>query len=474
MLSPFVRRSFTLFVAGVFLAFLLPRTVQDGMFMDGQLYATVAHNQAGGYGTFWEPRFSQVGFAGSDTFHEHPPLFFGLQSLWFRLLGSGFWVERSFSFLMALLIALLMLVLWRELLSPERPEHALGMWAILLWVIIPTSHWCVHNNMIENAMAVFTTAAVFFVARGLRRRLWVWGALAAIAVFLASMTKGLPGLFPLATPVLLWWGLRHGSFRRAFVMSVLMTSVVVLCYVLLLQHPEARANLVTYVERRLLHRISSVPTVEYRAATLEMLMTNMIGPLALSIIVILLARRQGPQGRAVPGTPALALALVGLSGVLPLMLTMVQKSFYMGAALPLCAMACALWSAPALARIAGSLDPRGRLIHGVRLVGLAGIVGAIGASLVLFGTAGRDKDLLQDVHRIGSVLPPFTKAGLPGAMWNEWALQGYLMRYHYISVDDGDPGATWFITAKSGVPRDTAAYVRHEIGLVQLDLWRRR
>jgi hypothetical protein len=473
MLSKTFLRAFALLSTGVFLAFLLPRMVQDGMFMDGELYAAVAHNQANGFGTFWEPRFSQVGLAGLDTFHEHPPLFFGMQAAWFRAFGSDFWVERAYSFMMALITAGCMLLLWRELVPASSPASQLGLWSVLLWIIIPTVHWCFHNNMIENTMGAFTTAAVFFTVRGMRGPWWTWGSLAAIAVLLASLTKGLPGLFPLGAPVLLFITLRQGSLLRAMGMSSYMTAVVVLSYALLLQWPPAAANLLTYADQRLMHRITAVPTVDNRFATLEMLLSNMLGPIVLSLILIYTARKVAGRSAVVTAPAASAMALVGLSGVAPLMLTMVQKSFYMAAALPLCAMACALWSAPAMVRIVQRWPPQGWLIKGVRVLGVSAIVGSMVAALVLFGTAGRDRQLLEDVHRIGAVLPPHTKAGLPDEMWNDWSLQTYLMRYHYISLDPGSAAPMWYITAKDAVPSDGSAYWKQDIGLTQLELWKR-
>lgn len=143
---------FVLLTAAVFAGLLLPVLVQDGMFMDGLLYATVAHNEANGFGTFWEPRASQLGLAGLRTFHEHPPLTFGLQALWFRALGSAFWVERAYSLFTALITAGLMAMLWRKLMPKDRPERDLAWWPVLLWVAMPTVHWCYHNNMQENTL----------------------------------------------------------------------------------------------------------------------------------------------------------------------------------------------------------------------------------------------------------------------------------------------------------------------------------
>ncbi|HRH71011.1 MAG TPA: glycosyltransferase family 39 protein [Flavobacteriales bacterium] len=458
---------------GVFLVFLLPRLAQDGMFMDGELYAAVAHNEANGYGTFWEPRFSQVGLAGMTTFHEHPPLVFGMQAQWFKLFGSGFWVERSYAFLTALVTAWLMVLLWRALVPAERKEHRMGWWVVLLWIAVPTVHWCYHNNMHENTMGMFTTAAVVCAVRATRTSWWAWHMAVALFVFLASMSKGLPGLFPIAAPVLLYVALRGGSLFRAFLGAALVAVTVVVLYALLMLVPEANQSLTTYVEQRLMHRIAVNPTVENRSASLEMLFMNMLAPLTVALVLVFLDRRREAPPTDGLGRPALAMLLVGLSGVAPLMLTMVQKSFYMAAALPIVTMAIALWSAPAVCRLVERMAPDGKGVLVLRsLAGLL-IAGATVSSAFLFGTPGRDADLLHDVRSIGSVVPPHTKVGLPEAQWNDWSLQTYLMRYHFISVDPYATLPEWYITAQGTRPPGASDYRLQDVGSRGLDLWHR-
>lgn len=473
MVAPTLFRACAWLTLGVFLAFLLPRLAQDGMFMDGELYAAVAHNEANGSGTFWEPRFSQVGLAGMTSFHEHPPLVFGMQAQWFELFGSGFWVERSYAFITALLTAWFMVLLWRALVPSDRGEHRMGWWAVLLWIVVPTVHWCYHNNMHENTMGVFTTAAVLCTVKAMRTKWWAWYPAAAVCVFLASMAKGLPGLFPIAAPVLLYLALRQGSFLRSLLGATLVTTAVAALYALLMLLPEASASLSTYVEQRLMHRIAVDPTVDNRFATLEMLFTNMLAPLAVALLLVLLDRRKKASTADGLGRPALAMALVGLGGVAPLMLTMVQKSFYMAAALPIVAMAIALWSAPALHRLLGLLVLNGKGVLVLRSMAALIIAGAIGVSVLLFGTPGRDADLLHDVRSIGSVVPPHTTVGLPEGQWNDWSLQTYLMRYHFISVDPYMTDPEWYIAARGSQPTGPSTYRIQELDLRQLDLWRR-
>ena len=442
------RKALVLITAGVCALLLLPGLVREGMFMDGMLYTVVAHNEARGIGTFWQPRFSQLGLANMDTFHEHPPLAFGLQALWFRALGSAFWVERAYALIAALLMVALLLGLWRELTRDAPRLRSLGAWPVLLWGIVPQVFWCVHNNMLENTMGLFTTGALWCALRGMRTGTVTLAVASGLLVFLASFTKGVPGLFPLGAPFLWWLFARQGGVRKPVLFTLVPAAVLVLVYLLLWQWPEARANLETYVDARLLHRIAAKPTVEHRWQILLDLFHSQLGPLLLAGALVLWSVRGAPA----PNTrrPALALLAIGLSGVAPMMLTLVQKSFYSVPAFPPIALGLALWSAPALARLLDRLVLRRRLARGLTFAGGAGLAAALVASVALWGRPGRDADMLHDVARIGATVPPGTLISCAPELWEQWNLQGYLLRYHDISMDPGGRPHTWTLSPAGG------------------------
>jgi hypothetical protein len=69
-----------------FSVLMLPNFLRQGMFVDGLMYATISNNLAQGIGSFWSPQLSQTVF---PAFHEHPPLVFGIESIFFRVLGDA-------------------------------------------------------------------------------------------------------------------------------------------------------------------------------------------------------------------------------------------------------------------------------------------------------------------------------------------------------------------------------------------------
>ena len=83
------------------------------MYNDGVAYAGLAKNLAHGIGTFWTPRLTEIEYV---AFYEHPPLVFGLQSLFFRVLGDALATERVYAFTVFALSGGLIVGLWREAL----------------------------------------------------------------------------------------------------------------------------------------------------------------------------------------------------------------------------------------------------------------------------------------------------------------------------------------------------------------------
>ena len=439
-----------------------------GMFMDGMLYAVVAHNLAHGIGTFWEPIFSRFGFAGLDHFHEHPPLGFGLESLWFRAFGDGFWVEHLYCLMLMAVTAYAMLATWR-LVLPRAVADATSWWPLLLWLLVPQVAWATVNNMLEVTMGAFTAIAVFLSlgpGGGLRP---LRTALAGLAVLLATLTKGVPGAFPIAAPLI--WALVSGRVRPAhgMIRMTIMIVVVLLGYGILLAWPDARANLATYVNTRLLHRIADQHTVAHRWRILSDLFLSQSGPLALATLVWFMGR----GGRSVPnsGRAALALLLIGLSGVLPLMLTLVQKSFYSVPAFPFIALGLGLWSFQGVQRALARTRGRTRLVRVIGTTGSITVVGAVLVAIALWGRPLRDADILADVERIGRTVPQGAFVGIDPVLWERWNLQGYLLRDHFISMDPNNARHAWFLGPVGAPPPDGAQPV--DLGLSTVRLFER-
>src|SRR5262245_54843672 len=171
------------------------------MFLDGVTYASIARNMAEGRGRFWEPFYTATIY---PAFHEHPPLAFWLQSLWFRVLGDRWFVERLYCLAAAAIIATLIVVTWRSVYADQRNRQDQEWLAMVLWILAPVVSWSIVGNLLETTVCVFATAAVAAAvtqpgtppAAALIR-----GSVSALCVLGAVLSKGPVGLFPLAAPL---------------------------------------------------------------------------------------------------------------------------------------------------------------------------------------------------------------------------------------------------------------------------------
>ena len=159
---------FWLLISGLMILLTVPKLIQDGMFLDAMLYTCVSHNLSNGIGTFWFPQYSPSLFSGYPFFLEHPPLVFGIQALFFRLLGDSMYVERLYVFLTMCITAFLIGRLWKDIYKDEEGLNGISWLPVLFWIAIPTWFWSYSNNMMENTMTIFDLCAVILIYRASR------------------------------------------------------------------------------------------------------------------------------------------------------------------------------------------------------------------------------------------------------------------------------------------------------------------
>jgi hypothetical protein len=98
-------------------------------------------------------------------------------------------------------------------------------------------------------------------------------------------------------------------------------------------------------------------------------------------------------------------------------------------------------------------------------------VGIITATVALAGQPKRDIDLLHDVNLIGLRCGEKTIASANESTWSNWSLQGYLVRYHQISLAKGDTAARYYILKnEEPVPN---GYYPSNLGTRQFHLYER-
>lgn len=434
---------FWVFTIAVAFILTLPVLIQDGMFMDGVLYTAVSHNLANGIGSFWFPTFSYNNLAGiHDSFHEQPPLVFGIQALFFKLLGDSMYVERFYVFVTLLLNIFLIKKLWEQLFKTNDKLKQLSWLPVLFWISIPVCFWSYSCNMHENTVSIFVLAAVLFQFKAIEQvrssKEYFFIILSGIFIFLASLSKGLPGLFPLAAPLALLIYNKTMGFKKAMLYMFVLILIVAIIYSLLLLNHDAKGSLYNYFYLRLIKRINDVPTTSnYFDSFFRLIQETLIITGIVFMTKILLMKRN--LNDPTLHQKGIALLLIGLFGVIPLMLTLVQKGFYMVPAFPFIAISAGILVSTEINFLINE-----RLITFKKLTILKSLIVLLFIFSIVFpitkiGKFSRNEEQLKDIYMAGKLIPAHAIINCSLELEKDWTLQTYLSRYFYISLDVNAP-----------------------------------
>lgn len=405
---------------------------------------------AAGQGTFWAPFYSTSFWlsynAHTTAFYEHPPLMFGIESWFFRLLGDTLWTEKVYAALVLVLTAWLMAGLWKRVLPVSHPLRSLAWLPLLIWFSMPLVTWGMAQNLLDTTLSLFCLLSVWFILTGMMERrparAWLMGTLAVVALLLAFLTKGPVSLHVLGIPVICGIvPLRPQPYRNAWLWSVgLIIGFGLLLGGLLLFEP-ARHNLSMYLNQQILpaltqkREITTEPTG--RLYLLGLLVTN------VSLLIVAIAGLYGlrrwskatliPVG--VPGRTSWFWVAVSLSVVVPMLISKKQYSHYLLPALPYMALGLAGWTGTNLLPLLHRFSRWYRYRRGLALMG--GLL-CVGTVTFVWGTAGTmfyyDRAFLEDLHVIGKWIPRRTRLGVFSDLMHNFPLHPYLQRYYRIDM----------------------------------------
>jgi 4-amino-4-deoxy-L-arabinose transferase-like glycosyltransferase len=453
------------------------------MFLDGVTYASIARNLAQGRGQFWAPHYTDTIY---PAFHEHPPLAFWLQSLWFRAFGDHWFVERAYSATAAVLIALFIVITWRAVHS--MPDGRNQDWLpVALWMAAPVVSWTIVGNLLETTVSVFVTAAVAVLTLGLRdfsafakasadrrsfsgggssgppRPPWWdryrWGALpgrpgsvpvliacgclSGLGVVGATLAKGPVGLFPLATPFILAL-LPERRWRSTWCGAAAQWTIVILCGALLYLGGDSRESLSRYLREQVVSALAGRRETSAGPWTMVgALVEGVWLPMALFSGMLVVMARRWTIAPSRERSVAVAFTLLGLCGTLPILLSPKQTGHYLMPAVPFYAIGAGAFVAPTAADLLNRLRAR-RSAVALRVLAATVVAGAgVAAALPAFE---REPARLAELDRLAAVAPRGATVGICPSTNGDWGLHAWFQRRFQMSLDAADPVShEWFL-----------------------------
>ncbi|MDM9645279.1 glycosyltransferase family 39 protein [Rhizobium sp. S163] len=451
---------------------VLRQLMHQSMFFDGAIYASIARNLAEGAGSPWRLQFSDTLFS---LFSEHPPLMMWLEAIGFLLFGDTIAVEKCFSLLTLIASGFILLKIWQRLHASDPELRFAGPMVLAMALGAGRVSWGFTNGMLENLLIVFTSLAIYCVVvayggadhkKALSRSVLMIAA--GVLVALALMTKGLVGLFPLATPGIWWLAFRRRNLVSVIVDTLVMTATVVVFFAALWQLDDARDAIQRYLSIQLLPSLTGQRGSgggNWNAVR-AFIRVNAY-PAIITLIIVLCDRRWGNRSEMPRDVSqarrrtAVFLALVGFSASLPLLASPRVASFYFNPSLAYFASAFAIAGAPAVVRAIRALNARAYRQLSVSLT----VALALSAILVgfNFGRPGTDADTIVNAARIADHVCPSSgtcerAVAVCGAGAEDWALYGYLERRHKISLATMDAAAGNHIVVDDSCGAETTGY----------------
>lgn len=425
-------RYLLLFSVGLFLVLTIPSLFSDGMFLDGLMYASISKNLAVGEGSFWNLHYTDTFYS---QFNEHPPLVFGIQSLFFKLFGDHLSVERWYSLGTYFAVSFFLFKIWTFLNQRKRT-----FWLPMLFLaLIPLMTWSAANNMLENTMSVFTCAATYFYLKSTRNSRYYYLILSALMVLFAFLSKGFTGLYVWVFPFVFFCFGADRRFLRGFLDGVFLVLVSSLLLMLLFYtNVEAQEGMMRYYERQVVGSLENVITVKSRFYILTKLLTELLIPIGVMLLVYFWTRKtKNMLGTLENKRLALTFFVFGLCGVLPIIISMKQSGFYIVTTFPFFAIALSLF-------VVDGVDGFQKVVllkkfKWIKVLSLTLLTACVVLFAICSTRVGRDKSKLAMMVAFDGNISENSIVFISSTMCSDWGLHAYFSRLKNVSLSIEEP-----------------------------------
>jgi 4-amino-4-deoxy-L-arabinose transferase-like glycosyltransferase len=416
-------------IAGIFMLVICHSWLSDGMFMDGTIYAVLSRNLADGSGSFWQPHFSDTMF---PVFVEHPPLAFGIEGILFRIFGDNRFVERFYSLGTIFITATVIVLIWKTLFK----KTSTGWLPLLFWITMPTVNWISVNHMLENTLAIFICLSVLFYLKSLSSRRFFYLFLSGTMLSLGFLTKGFVTFTPLSLPFFHWLFIRKRKFNSMAADSVFLLMSAILPLMLIYFFTDARDFLPKYIDMALF-KIAEGETADSRFYILYRLLMEIIPSAGLILIFILFRKlNKQPIGKI---SESILLSLLffslGMAGILPILTTMDQSTYFLYLSLPFFAVSFALVVNSYVEPLVERVNIKSSWFRLLKIFGVVTLAAGFFLSVYFSKEINRDKNMILDMRLILPHLEGGSTINILPEMRQNYSLFTYYARYKDVSLD---------------------------------------
>lgn len=410
---------------------------------DGMLYSSIAYNMAHNIGSLWQPFYLKPFVV---PFYEHPPLAMYFQSLFYRVLGDGFYVGKIYGGLMAVLTLWVIILCWR-LVSQKKYSWWMLWLPVFLWIAIPENARPYKDVILQATLVLFTTASVYFLLRFLLEpftKKWFYFLLAAGLIAAGFLINGVQAFFPTGVLLVGWLIWRQRSFAWVCWQTILLLAVVALLLFLVCLNPVAKHTMWMYLQSQLFATLTEKRLGPYsgiaRLYVFKMVFNNLLVIIVLGLVFLYIRARIQMMSfwqllkSSIQNQWVYFFFLLGLIASIPVILSTRQDSHYVLQAYPwfvlmftqIFSRECAAW------------------VKNINVRGLTYVCFSVGNGVLLVlavlflvvhaGKPGRDKLLIHDMRTIARVIPPGSIVNISSELSTQNNIMAYFYRFSQISL----------------------------------------
>jgi len=443
------------------------------MFVDGIWYATISRNLSEGLGSFWSPYFTKTMF---PVFNEQPPLVFGIQSFFFKLLGDSWYVEKIYSFFIIFLTLILINNLWKVLFKDSPELKRLGFIPCILWILTESTYIFYPNDLLECTQGIFVLISVILVLKAIKDEnsiSYFYIFLSGISLIGSFLSKGFTGIYPLIAIIIYYLIFRNIPLKKVIIYNVILFCGFSLILLLYFLNQNAANNINNYLTTQVIAALKGERTENMhlsRFYIIKRLVQTSILPLSLVIITTLISFfKYGVKNIFKFKKYFLFFIILGLSSVIPMMISKKQATYYLLTTTPYFSIALSL------------IFIRNKLIinnlkksMSFRLITFSILIFSLIFSLFSVDKINkRDKFVLNDLEQFKSTLKDKSTIGCITEK-KENSLYGYFMRIYSVSLDTINPYNYSLLVCDVESKIDTANYTLIILKTKKYSLYRKK
>jgi 4-amino-4-deoxy-L-arabinose transferase-like glycosyltransferase len=440
------RKILILFIFTLYFLLLGQKLMRLGIHGDGIEYAAVAMNMADDVGTFWKPYLDA---AIHPVFHEHPPLVFWIQSIFFRIFGDGLYLETFYGAFVGLIILGCMAMFWQRVRRDFGLSPLDTWWPMLLIVSLPIYTYIMQTNRLVCTYTILAILPTYASYRSMtaNRHMVLFGLLSGVFIYLGFIAKGPVAFFTFAVPVIAWITLKAKFSRAAFSTLLTMAAFAVVLSATFHFFPESLDFWKGFWKAQVVASLKS-----QRAAgdthwyLVERWAAEMAVPVVIAGFFMVLTKTPFRQIRF--NRQAFFFLLIGLASSLPFLISTRQHNRYIFHSYPFFVLSLAFATDSIAAGIESILSDRPKLRAAAGAISLIFFLLAIAGMLYKKDHIRGRKPFYEDIYKQKIELPARTTiSACPRAMiQNDW-LFADMMRVYKVSLTH-KRGKEYFLIAK--------------------------